>query len=101
MRIQLSIPGLLAYGVSACFMAAGLLVLASGDAHVEPNRTIRIPIDIAGDERHVFGALLLAAGYVLLRWVFRHPTAKRRIGVELQIAALFVLLGYAAYRVGG
>lgn len=101
LRSRLTIPGLLAYGVATAFILAGILVLAGGDAHVDPNRTIRHPIDVAGDERHLFGSLLLAAGYVLWRWVFRRPGAPHRLSVELQIIALFALLGYAAYRVGG
>jgi hypothetical protein len=58
-------------------------------------------VHMGGVDRHVFGALLLAAGYVLWRWVFRLSGEERRLSVELKIAALFAVLGYVAYLIGG
>lgn len=101
MRFRVSGLSLLAYAISLAFIAGGLLALAGGDAHIEPNKAIHQPTDMVGDDRHVFGVLLMAGGYVLMRWVFRHPHSERRLGVELQIVAFLALLGYAAYRVGG
>lgn len=101
MRFRVSGLSLLAYGISAAFLAAGLLALAGGDAHIGSTRLIRRAVDIVGDDRHVFGVLLMAGGYVLLRWVFRGANAERRWSVELQIVAFLALLGYAAYCIGG
>ena len=56
---------------------------------------------MGGGDRHVFGVLLLAAGYILWRWVFRLSGEERRLGVELRIVAVFALLGCVAYLVGG
>jgi hypothetical protein len=36
-------------------------------------------VDVVGDERHLFGALLLAMGYVMLRWVFRRSSGRRAV----------------------
>lgn len=90
----------LAYGLSACFVVFGLFTLAVGDSHVLPNRGIRIPIDLAGSDRTTFGFALLAAGYLLLRWMYRVPGLNRRWSVELQVIAAFALAGYVAYRLG-
>ena len=92
---------LLAYAVSAVFTLMGLVALAGGDANIGPTRVIRRPVHMGGDDRHMFGALLLVAGYILLRWVFRQPGAERRWSVELRIAAVFAAMGYVAYLVGG
>lgn len=101
MRIQVDGLSLLAYGISAAFIAAGLLALAGGDAHIASNRLIRQPSNMVGDDRVWFGVLLMAGGYVLMRWVFRRADAERRLGVELRVIAALALLGYAAYCIGG
>lgn len=98
---RLTVPALLAYGLASVFTVVGLVVLAGGDVNVDANRTIRNSIAVAGDERHVFGALLLATGYVLWRWIFQRPVAERRVVAEVPIIALFAVLGYVAYRIGG
>lgn len=105
MRSRLTILALLAYGLAATFTVVGLAILAGGDANVGTIRIIRhsVPIDghVGGHDRHVFGALLMAAGYVLWRWLFRQPGATHRVSVELQIVVVFAVLGYVAYRIGG
>lgn len=101
LRARLTVPGLLAYGISAAFSGAGVLALAGGDTHIDRTRSVRFPVDIAGDERQLFGTLLLVMGYILLRWVFRRPGAERRVSTELQIIVFFTVVWYAAYRVGG
>lgn len=88
------------YALAAVFVIVGLLVLAGGDASIPRTRTIQHPVDIVGDERHLFGAVLLAMGYVLLRWVFREADEVRRLTVELRIVALFAAMGYLAYSIG-
>lgn len=101
MRSRLTILALLAYGLAVTFTVVGLAVLAGGDANVGANRVIRHSVHVGGHDRHVFGTLLMAAGYVLWRWLFRQPGATRRVSVELQIVAVFAVLGYVAYRIGG
>lgn len=91
---------MLAYGISMCFVAAGLLTLAAGDYRIDRTRVIRAPVDITGSDRILFGFGLLGAGYVFLRWLFRTPDVNRRWGVELQILAVFGIAGYVAYRFG-
>ena len=97
MRFRVSGLTLLAYGIPVAFIVAGLLALAGGDAHIGSNRMIRQATDMVGDDRHVFGVLLMVGGYVLMRWIFRSANAERRWSVELQIVAFLALLGYAAY----
>lgn len=89
------------YVLAAVFFIAGVLVLAGGDASIPRTRTIQYPVDIVGDERHLFGAVLLAIGYVLLRWAFREPDEVRHLTVELRIVGLLAALGYLAYCIGG
>jgi hypothetical protein len=101
LRIRWDGLSLLAYGISGSFIAAGLLALAGGDAHIGSNRLIHHPSDMVGDDRHLFGVLLMAGGYVLMRWVFRRQDAERRLAVELRIVAGLALLGYVAYCIGG
>jgi hypothetical protein len=79
----------------------GLVALAGGDADIGANKVIRHSVHMGGGDRHVFGALLLAAGYILWRWVFRPVGAERSWSIELQIAAVFAAMGYLAYLVGG
>lgn len=90
-----------AYALSAAFALMGLVALAGGDANIGATKLIRYPVHMGGGDRHLFGALLLAASYFLLRWVFRLPGAERRLGTELRIAALFAAAGYLAYLIGG
>jgi hypothetical protein len=100
LRSSFTIADLLAYGLSACFVLAGLLTLAAGDSRIGETRYIRTPVDIAGSDRIAFGFALLGAGYVFLRWLFRAPGVDRRWGVEVQVIAAFAVAGYVAYRVG-
>jgi hypothetical protein len=91
---------LLAYAVAAVFTVMGLVALAGGDADIGANKTLRHTVHMGGGDRHVFGVLLLAAGYVLWRWLFRQPGAERRLGTELRIVAMFAAMGYLAYLIG-
>ena len=61
---------LLGHAVPAVFTVMGLVALAGGDANIGANKVLRHPSTWAVATA-VFGALLLAAGYGLWRWVFR------------------------------
>ena len=100
MHWRLTVTDMLAYGLSACFVAFGLFTLAGGDSRIGETRYIRTPVDIVGLDRILFGFALLAAGYMLLRWLFRASGTHRRWRIELQIIAGFAVAGYVAYRVG-
>ena len=91
---------LLAYGISIAFIVMGLFALGAGDMGVGRNRVIRMPVDIVGSDRIVFGLALLATGYVFQRWLLRRPGQPRRWAVEAQVFVLFVAAGYVAYRIG-
>jgi hypothetical protein len=97
---RLTLTDVLAYGLSTCFVLAGLFTLAAGDSRVGATRFIRTPVDIVGRDRILFGCALLAGGYVLSRWLFRTRGISRRWGIELQVFAGFAVAGYVAYRLG-
>jgi hypothetical protein len=101
LRRPLTTLDLFAYAVAAAFTIIGLVALAGGDASIGPTKMTRQTVHMGGVDRHVFGSLLLATGYVLWRWVFRLSGEERRLSVELRIVALFALLGCIAYLVGG
>lgn len=100
LRSNSIITGLLAYGLSACFIVVGLVVLATGDMGIGETRYIRTSVDIVGSDRIAFGFALLGAGYILVRWAFRAPGAHRHWADEVQVFAIFAVAGYVAYRVG-
>jgi hypothetical protein len=97
---RLTVADLLAYALSGCFVSFGLLTLAAGDTRIGETRFIHTPVNIVGSDRTLFGFALLAAGYVLLRWLFRPSGVHRRWRIELQIVAAFAVAGYVAYRFG-
>jgi hypothetical protein len=97
---RLTLADLLAYGLSTCFVLAGLFTLAVGDSRIGATRYIHTPVDIVGRDRILFGFALLAAGYLLFRWLFRTRGIGRRWGIELQVLTAFAVAGYVAYRLG-
>jgi len=90
----------LAHALSLSFIVMGLVALGAGDMRVEETRHIRVPMDIVGSDRVSLGVLLLAAGYVFQRWLFRRRHHRLRWAIEIQVLALFMVAGYTAYRVG-
>jgi hypothetical protein len=91
---------LLAHGISIAFIVVGLFALGAGDLGIAVTRHIRAPVNIVGSDRIVFGCVLLAAGYVFQRWVFRKRSQPLHWGIEAQVLAIFVAAGYVAYRIG-
>jgi hypothetical protein len=91
---------LLAHGISIAFIVMGLFALVAGDMGVDRNRVIRMPVDIVGSDRIMFGLALLATGYVFQRWLLRTPSKPLRWRIEAQVFVIFVAAGYVAYRIG-